>query len=79
MTGKDAKMSIPERLTAKMEEACSTLWHDVSPSNVLAIQVCSNGNMGRWLWDQLGSEEGKKAFVLEPWYQSVLNDVSLFW
>ena len=31
--------------------------------------------MGRWLWDQLGSDEGKKAFILVPWYQSsVVSD-----
>ncbi len=37
-------------------------------------QVCAKQNMGRFLWDQLGNEEGKKHFILvssqyyqEPW------------
>ena len=24
--------------------------------------------MGRWLWESLGSDEGKKAFILVPWF-----------
>ena len=30
-------------------------------------QICADHNMGRWLWTELGSEEGQKAFIMVSW------------
>ena len=30
-------------------------------------QICADQNMGRWLWSELGSEEGKKVFIMVSW------------
>ena len=48
------------------------------PQLETCAQICSEFNMGRWMYEQLGSDNGKKSFILVPWSELRWTGVILY-
>lgn len=44
----------------------------------LFCQICAKHNMGRWLWEQLGGDDGKKHFIIAPWMEKNMANPFIF-